>query len=128
VERGKLVIIDDDRSTRDALQGLFISRGWEVAMAATQAEAHHLLDDYRPDWVIVAWEQLGGAGWPFLRELRSDRPDVRVAILTEAGGRIARAWVRRLAPDAVYAKPVIPEMVYRDCDTVCPSTNRMAVV
>jgi DNA-binding response OmpR family regulator len=126
VERGKLVIIDDDRSTRDALQRLFISRGWEVAMAATQAEAHRLLGDYRPDWVIVSWEQLGGAGWPFLKELRSGRPGVRVAILTETGGRVANAWVRRLTPDAVYAKPVHPELVYRDCDAACH--GRVAVI
>ena len=54
----KLLIIEDDRAARDAIQFRFISRGWEVAMAETQDQGLALLADYQPDWVVVAWEQV----------------------------------------------------------------------
>src|SRR5437764_7067850 len=80
----KMLIIEDDRATRDALQRLFISRGWEVAMVTTQAEGLALMDDYPFDWIVVPWEQLEGSGERFMLRVRAAAPRPRVVLLTES--------------------------------------------
>jgi len=113
----KLMIIEDDRTTREALQRLFISRGWEVVMVTTQAEGLRLLDDYEPDWIVASWEQLEGTGERFLGALQSRRQRPRVALLTDPMDATRSALTSRLKTDARFCKPVLPEQVYRSCDT-----------
>jgi ActR/RegA family two-component response regulator len=113
--QGTLLIIDADRATRNALQGLFISRGWEVALAATQHEGQSLLSDYHPDWLIVSWELLGGTGSAFIREVRAAKPGTRLVILTDSATAAELAWVKRLQPNSIHRKPVAPESVFLAC-------------
>jgi len=110
-----LLIIDDERDTRDQLQGVFISRGWEVAMAETQAGGESLLAGFEPDWVLVSWDQLGGTGRSFVEGLRTEMPGTRVGLLIGACCRNEAALIGRLAADAKFVKPVTPTAVYRYC-------------
>jgi len=112
----KMLIIEDDRATRDALQGLFISRGWEVAVVITQAEGLALLKDYEPDWIIVPWEQLEGTGERFMAEVGARARKPRVALLTEPMGKLSSALAARLKTDLRFRKPVVPEDVFRACE------------
>lgn len=115
----KALIIDDDRATREALQFMFISRGWEVAMTETQTEGLALLADYDPEWVIVSWDQLRGSGRSFVDAVRADRPATRLAILTDTTRSSDLRMLRRLSPDYRASKPVNPEQVFRDCESEC---------
>jgi len=112
----KMLIIEDDRATRDALQRLFISRGWEVAMVTTQDEALQLLGDYIPDWIIVPWEQLEGTGERFMSSVRAKDRSTRVALLTESWDKAGSALAGRLKTDLRFRKPVVPEDVFRACE------------
>jgi DNA-binding response OmpR family regulator len=111
-----LVIIDDDRMTRDSVQGLFISRGWEVAMAASQADGLSLLIDYEPDWVAIAWDQLQGNGATFFRRVRAGNPRSQIMLFTANLDRAGRVLIKRLGPDAHLSKPFGPEDVFRICE------------
>src|SRR6266436_3676499 len=102
----KMVIIDDDRATRDALQRLFISRGWEVAVVTTQAEGLALLGDYDPDWVVVPWDQLEGMGERFMLHVRAKACRPRVALLTDSMDSAGWAMSSRLKVDVRFRKPV----------------------
>jgi len=115
--RGKLLIVEDDRASRDALQGLFISRGWEVVMTTTQAEGLAVLLDYEPDWIIVSWEQLSGTGEAFMQYVRADRKHARMALLTEGAGVGETLLLKRLRPDLRISKPFHTENVYRACES-----------
>lgn len=115
MDQQKLLIIEEDRASRDALHGIFISRGWEVAMVTTEEQGLCLLGDYRPDWIIVAWQQLSGTGMAFFRSVRATGQGTRLAILTDELTSTERAMLRRLQPDAAFPKPFQPEVVFRTC-------------
>jgi DNA-binding response OmpR family regulator len=112
----KMLIIEDDRATRDALQGLFISRGWEVAMVTAQAEGLALLEDYDPDWIVVAWDQLEGTGERFMLHVRAKPRRPRVALLTEPMDSAGWALASRLKADVRFRKPIAPEDVFLACE------------
>jgi len=111
-----MLIIEDDRATRDALQRLFISRGWEVVMVTTQAEGLALLDDYDPDWVVIPWEQMEGTGERFMLRLRTKARRPRVALLTEPMDSAGWSMASRLKADVRFRKPVVPEDVFLACE------------
>jgi DNA-binding response OmpR family regulator len=114
--KGKLLIIDEDRKSRDDLQRLFISRSWEVVMVASQADGMSLLTEYQPDWIIVSWDQLEGIGTQFLSGISSGPKRPRVVLLMEPTmGRDDRTFVMRLKVDYRFRKPVDPEIVFRAC-------------
>src|SRR3954453_21843518 len=107
----RMLIVEDDRSTRDGLQRLFISRGWEVAMVTTQAEGLTLLSDYDPDWIVVPWGQLEGTGERFLTEVRAKAAGPRGAWLPESLDRVSSGLASRLKTDVRFRKPIVPEEV-----------------
>jgi ActR/RegA family two-component response regulator len=111
---GRLIIIDDDRATRDGLQYAFIRRGWEVVAATTEEEGLAVLSDFHPDWVIASWDQLSGNGAAFVREVRKKAHGVRLSILTEPGSRSA-LFTANLKPELMLAKPIQADDVYSAC-------------
>ncbi|GAC1475898.1 MAG: hypothetical protein NVSMB9_29280 [Isosphaeraceae bacterium] len=111
----KILIIDDDRSTREALQTLFIARNWEVAMAESQDRGLALLTDQEPDWVLVAWDQLAGTGDSFIKKVKACPHVAKVALLTDTMGGGEDSFMKRLRVDLRFAKPLIPEEVFRAC-------------
>lgn len=112
----KILIVDEDRATRDSLQRLFISRGWEVAMVTTQAEGLSLLSDYDPDWIVIPWEQLEGTGERFMAELGAKARKPKVALLIEPMDKVSSALAGRLKPDVRFRKPIVAEDVFRACE------------
>lgn len=112
-----MLIIEDDRATREALQRLFISRGWEVAIVTSQVEGLAMLGDYDADWVVVPWGLLEGTGEGFVRHVRDRLPRPRLALLTETEDRSSWRVASRLKPDAHFRKPLVPEEVFRVCST-----------
>lgn len=112
--QGTVLIIDDDRSSREPLQEAFISRGWEVAMAETEPQGLALLDDYDPDWVIAAWEQLRGTGAEFVRTIRTTKRNTRVTLLAEPGSGSA-GFLKKVKSDLRFLKPFVAEDVFRAC-------------
>ena len=116
MEARRLLLIEEDRAARDALQGIFISRNWEVAMATTLPEAMKLLCVYVPDWVIVSWEQMEGTGERFMLTVRARSREARVALLTGPMDADGHRMVSRLKPDLRFRKPFLPEDVFRACE------------
>lgn len=125
MEPHSLLIIDDDRSSRNALQGIFISRGWEVAMATTQDEGLNLMSScYTPDWIIVAWQQLSGNGTLFFRQVRSSHRQSRLGVLVDELSPTERAMLKRLRADTIVGKPFAAEMVFDRCVSYLPVVVR----
>ena len=116
MEAKRLLLIEEDRAARDALQRIFISRNWEVAMATTLPEAMKLLCVYVPDWVIVSWEQMEGTGERFMLTVRARSREARVALLTGPMDADGHRMVSRLKPDVRFRKPFLPEDVFRACE------------
>jgi ActR/RegA family two-component response regulator len=109
--RGTVLIIEEDRGTRDAIQRAFVRRGWEVAMCVTESEGLDLLDAFEPDAVIASWDQLERTGAQFLGAVRARAAGARVSLLIEPGSMAAR-FLAGLKPDLVFRKPVDADDVY----------------
>ena len=117
LKQHKLVIVDNEKTTRDALQAIFIRKGWEVAAVTTLAEGLTLLKGYSPDWVIVASMLPDGDDVAVIRKVQSAKRRTRVAILMPSDDSARFSQILGFSPDIRLTRPVTPEEVYRMCDT-----------
>ena len=75
-----VLVVDDDPSIRMLCRLNLELDGWSVREAATIREARERLDGV--DVVVLDMHLGSGSGVELLRELRHDRPGVKVAMLT----------------------------------------------
>jgi DNA-binding response OmpR family regulator len=100
-----VLVVDDDASIRLLCRLNLELDGWHVLESATLPLAREQLDaeDIR---VVVLDVHVGtGDGREFLEEIRRDRPDVRVAMLTGSED------IRDVGSDAVIPKPFTIEQL-----------------
>lgn len=116
--RGRLLVIEGDRGTWQALQATFIRMGWEVAVFLTLAEGLATLEYYTPDWVIVSSKPPDGPCDVVIATVRADKPATRVAVVTWAGDAASLAHLAGLKPDLVLTRPLRSESVYQMCQAI----------
>jgi len=104
----RVLVVDDDSYTRDALHRLLSGRGWEVSLAATVAEGLERLDP-APSCVILDLNLPDGDGESILRTR------VAVCSATTDGRRLAEVW--SLSPEMLLWKPIEMAALYRLCDS-----------
>lgn len=112
----RVLVVDDDSYTRDALHRLLSGRGWEVSLAATVAEGLERLDP-APSCVILDLNLPDGDGESILRTIRTRFLRTRVAVCsaTTDGRRLAEVW--SLSPEMLLWKPIEMAALYRLCDS-----------
>lgn len=112
----RLLVVDDDPTTRFALKTLFTRQGWRVAVAATVAGA---LDALRlgpaPPYLILDLNLPDGQGERVLRAVREARLPTRVLVCSGLVDGRRLAGVMALEPDALLAKPIDPGPVMQLC-------------
>lgn len=114
MERPRLLVVDDDSYTRTGLWTLFTGEGWQVATAATVAEALALLDP-APACVILDLRLPDGGGETVLREIRARSLRTRVAICSGIDDPARLATVRGLNPELILWKPIELAPVFQLC-------------
>jgi len=103
----RLLIIEDDPATSNALRRIFARSGWSVAVASTVAEGcGHLETAPHPDWIILDLMLPDGEGTEILRMIRRDAIQVRVAVTTGMSDTARLDVVRKLNPDMLLSKPI----------------------
>ncbi|WP_435011063.1 response regulator transcription factor [Tundrisphaera lichenicola] len=100
-----LLVVEDDPTTRRALQRYFQLKGWEVRVASTVAEGLKLLDP-PPDCVILDLMLPDQGGEVVLRKIRKDQLPTRVAVCTGTSSQARLDHVAKLGPDALLIKPI----------------------
>ncbi|WP_435010413.1 response regulator [Tundrisphaera lichenicola] len=105
MDRPRLLVVDDDESTRHALKILFSRRGWEVIVASTVAEGLTGLAR-RPRLIILDLNLPDGGGETILREVRLHHPGIMVAICSASVDQDQLAEVRKLVPELMLCKPI----------------------
>ncbi|HEV2766063.1 MAG TPA: response regulator, partial [Pyrinomonadaceae bacterium] len=109
----RVLVVDDDRDTRDLLSALLRESGAEVSLASSAAEAlEHFRRDGPPDLLLSDIGMPEEDGYELVRRVRALPPDAGGRTPAVALTAYARAEDRRQALDAGYEahlpKPVEP--------------------
>ncbi len=102
-----VLIVDDDRETRDLLQAFFVKRGLRVTTAPDGDEMEDALRRSRVDLVILDVMLPGRSGFDLCRELRA-RSRVPIIMLTAVTETTDRVVGLEMGADDYVAKPFDP--------------------
>jgi DNA-binding NtrC family response regulator len=80
-----LLIVDDERSIRDACREVALSLGFMAHVADSAEHAYRLLQTHNIDVVLLDLRLPGASGLEALRHIKSQRPDVLVIVVTGCG-------------------------------------------
>ena len=114
MDRPRLLVVDDDSSTRYALSTLFTRRGWVVDQASTVAEGLLKLES-RPICLILDLNLPDGGGETILGEVRLRFPGTVVAVCSASADFRQLEVVRGLRPELMLCKPIDIEPLDRFC-------------
>ena len=105
----KILIVEDDRATRKALQELFEAESFAVEVAQNGAEGLAAFRRAKPSFVILDLQmpQLGGRD--ACREIRKQSEDVPIIILTGSVDEMNRVLLLELGADDYVTKPFSPK-------------------
>jgi len=78
----RILIVDDNKSSRDILEDLFIQQGYDVRVASDGLEAIDCLKEEEIDLVLTDLKMPGADGLQVLRESIQINPDIMVVIIT----------------------------------------------
>src|SRR5689334_19758523 len=104
----RILIVDDDQDTRDALGELLLSWGYEATVAADGCEGINLTLEHRPEVVLLDIGLPDMDGYEVARRIRSQLRACRLIALT---GR-DEVEQRTAAFDAYILKPADPEALH----------------
>ena len=105
----KILVVEDDRATRKALQELFEPEGYSVVVAQTGTEGLAAFRTSRPSFVILdlGLPQLGGHD--VCRQIRRESEEVPILILTGSSDELNRVLLLELGADDYVTKPFSPK-------------------
>lgn len=104
-----VLLVEDDDDSRELMAEVLASAGYEVATAASGAEAVRLLSGRRVDVVITDLGLPGMGGLEVARASKALAPGVPVVVVTGWTEREDVARARGREVDAVLVKPVDPD-------------------
>nr|WP_295786709.1 response regulator [Rhodoferax sp.] len=118
----RVLVVDDNASAREVMQGLVQSFGWQVDLAASGTEAIGMLESrrlsgQRTDVVLIDWRMPVMDGWDTSLHLRSLFPagQMPLIVMVTAHGRELLAQRQAEFPavlDGFLVKPVTASILY----------------
>ena len=113
----RLLIVEDDTATREALRGHYRRLGWQVSEVGTVGEALALLDaEPEPCCLILDLMLPDGHGSAVLERVREKGLKTRVAVCTGSVDLAQLRTIAMLSPDAMLPKPIhLPEVWTAPC-------------
>ena len=79
--KGRILVVDDERSIRDVLAQVLGYEGYEVATAKDGVDALQQLQDTRPDCILLDVEMPRMDGFEFARNVRADEATKSIPII-----------------------------------------------
>jgi DNA-binding response OmpR family regulator len=105
----KILIIEDDRATRKALQQLFEPEGYLVEAAADGALGLAAFRASRPNFVILDLRMPKIGGQDVCRIIRKESEEVPMLVLTGSAAEVDRVLLLELGADDYVTKPFSPK-------------------
>jgi CheY-like chemotaxis protein len=104
--RPRLMIIDDDPSELEVLRAAFASDAFDTLEVRDANEGFAVLDEVKPDLIILDWKLPGGGGAETLAELKLRNPDLPVIVLADDGDPKQRQIATLLDANEFLTRPV----------------------
>lgn len=104
----RILIVDDDPNSRDIVQTFLESRGYQVATAEDGQEALAMLEELKPELVLLDVMMPGMDGWEVARVIKN-HPDfgrTRVVMLTARSDFSDKTEGLRAGADDYIVKPI----------------------
>ena len=98
-----VLVVDDEADIRATVSAMLEIEGYDVAEASNGADALHVLEERRPDLILLDMRMPVLDGWGFAAELR--RRGHRTPIVVMTAARDAAHWAAEIAAAAFVAKP-----------------------
>ncbi len=124
----KILIVEDDRATRKALQQMFEAEGFQVLPASNGADGLAAYRRDRPSFVILDLKMPQVGGQDVCRQIRRDSEDVPILILTASPDEINRVLLLELGADDYVTKPFSPKELLARVRAVLRRARRSAPV
>ena len=105
----KILVIEDDRATRKALQQIFEPEGYLVQTAQDGAQGLASFRASKPDFVILDLRMPKVGGQDVCLQIRKESEDVPILILTGSADEINRVLLLELRADEYVTKPFSPK-------------------
>lgn len=105
----KILVIEDDRATRKALQQLFEPEGFLVEIAQDGAQGLAAFRATRPNFVILDLRMPKVSGQDVCRQIRRESEEVPILILTGSADELDRVLLLELGADDYVVKPFSPK-------------------
>ncbi len=105
----KLLIVDDEIDVREFAKSFFSKRGIEVTTAPGGGDAIALVDDLKPDLILLDVHMDGISGIEVLRQLRAKENQVKVIMVTGVEDEKVIAQANELGVKGYIHKPLVLE-------------------
>ena len=124
----KILVVEDDRATRKALQQLFQAEGYTVEVAQNGTEGLAAFRSGRPNFVVLdlGMPQLGGQ--EVCRQIRKESEELPILILTGSSDELSRVLLLELGADDYVIKPFSPKELLARVRAVLRRTRRSQTV
>ena len=101
----RVLVVEDDRALREIIVTILQIKGFEVAAAATVAQALGSLAERSPDYLILDLNLPDGNGITVLEEIRRRALPTKVAVASGSLDRALVARTRELGVEEIVRKP-----------------------
>jgi DNA-binding response OmpR family regulator len=102
----RILIVDDDRESRDLLQEVLEANGYEVSAVHDGESARHELDGANAFRAVIADLRMPGeSGIDLLRDLRHQHPAYSIVLMSSFMSDSERKQALELGVDAMIEKP-----------------------
>jgi PAS domain S-box-containing protein len=114
--KGRILLIEDEESLREAVKGVFESRGFSVLTAADGEEAVRVFDEHlgEIDVVITDSGLPRRSGMEVVRNIKARKPGMKVLVVTGFLEPDQRRQLRELGVESIIMKPVKPDRVVQE--------------
>jgi DNA-binding response OmpR family regulator len=85
--RGKVLIVEDDKSYAEILKRVIIKNGYEINLAHDGKEGLELSTEWKPDVIIVDWMMPGMSGIELISKLR-EHPELKFSYIIMLTARV----------------------------------------
>lgn len=116
-----VLVVDDDKSTRDIIRMILLSQGFAVQTAVNGTEAIKLLACHDFDLVITDLFMPEKDGIETIREIRAKRPEIKIIAISGGAGGVGHeclAVTKYLGASATLKKPFNDETLLETIRTV----------